>query len=179
MHLTIFPAMSSIVAANMTGEEYIQEIRTRLSSSFDFLEGGEWEEYGIAAVYRERDVMSAVFRENEVEWSASTEYCLVSADSGGKSLQSILAGLKPLALRLARPSRHHRLTVLTRVIAGSGWGEREKKEAVRFAFTRSFRLGFYGWVKCAVLLADLESGGAIANRAGQSKRKYFAPARST
>lgn len=187
----------------MTREEYIGEIASRLSSAFDLLDGDEWRDYDVAAFFHEKDVMSALFRENVMEWSEDSEYCLVTVYGRGdeekesskgesdkgeegerakgqgrerreESIHCILGKLKDLSLRLARPNRHHRQTTVTRVIAGYGWGREDEKEVKRFRYSKMFALGFYGWCKAAVILVDLESGRVVSNYEGRGKRKYFA-----
>lgn len=161
--------------AGVGAEEYAAQIASRLESAFDL--GHEWlgAEYDLTAVFRCRMEQTALLRDNVMDWSNTTEVVLMSAAEGTEDVKAALEELKAITLQSSKPDRHHRLTTVVRVIAGYRWGKNEAALVKRYRFSRSFRLGFYGWCTAAAVLVDLSNGEVVTNWAGRGRKKYFLP----
>ena len=162
----------------MNKTAYMTVLRQRLGTYFDILENGVYENrtYDLAAVFSSREDQTVLFRENVMDYLESKELLLVtSADSGG-DIAAELGRLPETVLRAARPSRHHKSTVLTRVfVTETACTPETVRRITGFRFSRAFRFWLWGWVEVRTVLADLSDGTVYTNHAAHSHRKSFVP----
>lgn len=161
----------------MEESEYFALIRERLGRCFDIAEDGVWlgEKFDIAAKCVARETQTALFKGNVMDYLDSTEICLVSSAADAQAVESALAEIPALTEASASPSRHHKETILARVIVMRGADEKSTRLVKAFHFSKSFKFCLHGFCRGDALLVDLESGETIASRAARIHVKMFKP----
>ena len=101
----------------MKFSEYKDLIKERLEAYFSFLPDNTHlaQNYDLAAEFSSRQIQTALFKENVMDYLDSKEFCLLSNLQDEQTIDSELAKLPDIAISSANPSRHHKSTVVTRV----------------------------------------------------------------
>lgn len=160
----------------MKFSEYKDLIKERLEAYFSFLPDNTHlaQNYDLAAEFSSRQIQTALFKENVMDYLDSKEFCLLSNLQDEQTIDSELAKLPDIAISSANPSRHHKSTVVTRVfVTEKDVSLATLSKIKKFKFSKAFRFLFWGWTEVHLLLVNLQDNKVYSNWAGRIHKKVF------